>query len=231
MKIADIQATLSNIGKKVNSKITEIQAVSFKDVYGDLAKAIFGYSKRVLIDEGIEPEETTIEPTATDLMLAKSIVHDVKGGGWEGSGQAIMKMFSIILGRNLESKSTGMEARITLPKGVIIKTTSGRVGMISEQGNLMYIDGNSLSKDTSFRKMNMEIEIASEEDILLFMGKIMSNSELTRKFSSSFKVSTQEEIMSMIAVAMNGMDNDESDQAEYRKFMANINPNITRGAA
>lgn len=231
MKIADIQATLSNIGKKVNNKITEIQSVSFKEVYGDIAKAIFGYSKRVLINEGIEPEETTSEPTATDLMLAKSIIHDVKGGGWEGSGQAIMKMFSIILGRNLESKSTGMEARITLPKGVVIKTTSGKVGMISEQGNLMCISGNSLSKDTNFRKMNMEIEVPTEDDIILFIGKVMSNPELLRNFSSSFKVSTQEEIQSMIAVAMNGMDNDKSDQAEYRKFMANINKDLTRGVA
>lgn len=230
MVIADIQAILAKVNNKVSSTITGIQAEVFKSSYGELGKKIFEYSKRVLKLEGIIEDEEKPELTATDLMLAKSIAGDVKGGGWEGRGQQIMKMFSIIIGRNLESKAVGMTCRIDLPKGTIIKT-KGTVGMISENGNLMEIKGNGLNKVNSYNKMNTDIEMATEDEIITFIGQILSSPVITRDFASKFKVSTAEEVMAMFEVSMNGIDNEEADQWEYRKFMVELNPDVTRGVA
>ena len=86
----------------ISDRITSIKSEGYREKYGAVAKIAHAFSKRVLQLEGVVEPDNPITPTATDLMFAKCIVNDVKGGGWEGSGQAIMKMMSIMLGRNLQ---------------------------------------------------------------------------------------------------------------------------------
>ena len=228
MVIKNINEILAKMNTKVSNSITTIKSNEYKEKYGGLAKQFYDYSKRVLQLEGIISTESTAEPSATDIMLAKCIVNDVKGGGWEGSGQAIMKMISIMLGRNLESKEV-CESRINLPKGTIIKTTTGTIGIITEQSNLFTIKKGSLTKDTSFRNNTSQIEMATEEEITLFAGSIMESTAMLRSFSSAFKVATLEEIQDMIAISNHGIDIEKSHTMEYKKFMVGINPELSQG--
>jgi hypothetical protein len=224
----NIREYLASLKSNTSDKLNEIRSATYKAIYGGLAKRIFNYSKRVLTLEGVVPSESTSKPTATDLALAKAISKDVIGGGWEGSGQAMNRIFSIFLGRNLNSKEVGLTCRIDLPKGTIIKRKNGTIGIISEKSNLQIISGSKMTKDTSFEKYNQDISLPSEDEMTIFVGTILKNEALLRTFSSAFKISTLEEFENMIATSENGLDTENSDNMEYKKFITgNMNPDIT----
>jgi hypothetical protein len=223
-----IREYLASLKSNTSDKLNEIKSKTFKEKFGGLAKSIFAYSKRVLTLEGVVESESANKPTATDLALAKAISKDVIGGGWEGSGQAMNRIFSIFLGRNLNSKEVGLTCRIDLPKGTIIKRKNGTIGIISEKSNLQIISGAKLTKDTSFEKYNQDISLPSENEMTIFVGTILNNPDLLRNFASAFKVSTLDEFENMIATSSNGLDTEDSDNMNYKKFITgNMNPDIT----
>lgn len=226
-----IQNILQKMGKKLNSTLTATKSKVYTETYGALAEKFHTYSKRVLELEGVVTPEQVNEPTATDLMLAKSMASDIKGGGWEGSGQGIMKFFSIMLGRNFASKEVGMECRLDLPKMCFVKRENGTIGIISENGNLITIKPDGLKKDTTFNKINTDLNLPTLEEITIFIGTVFESSSLTRNFSSAFKVATPEETLDCLALAENGIDVEKYDQYEYKSFMVDINKNITQGVS
>ncbi len=224
----NIREYLMSLKANTSDKLNEIKSATYKEKFGGLAKKIFGYSKRVLTLEGVVESESTSKPTATDLALAKAISKDVIGGGWEGSGQAMNRIFSIFLGRNLNSKEVGLTCRIDLPKGTIIKRKNGTIGIISEKSNLYIINGSKMSKDTSFEKYNQDVSLPTEDEMTIFVGTILNDADLLRNFASAFKVSTLEEFENMIAVSSNGLDTEDSDNMSYKKFISgSMNPDIT----
>jgi hypothetical protein len=224
----NIREYLASLKSNASDKLNEIKSATFKEKFGGLAKNIFNYSKKVLTIEGIVPSESVSKPTATDLALAKAISKDVIGGGWEGSGQAMNRIFSIFIGRNLNSKEVGLTCRIDLPKATIIKRKNGTIGIISEKSNLQIISGSKMTKDTSFEKYNQDISLPTENEITIFVGTILNDEALLRNFASAFKVATLEEFENMIAVSENGLATENSDNMQYKKFISgNMNPDIT----
>lgn len=232
MKQSDIQSILARAKTRVVTSTNTIKASSYSEKFGALAQKLFNYSKRVLELEGINENPTPQEgQTATDLALARAIKEDVAGNGWEGSGQAIMKIFSIFLRRNLNSKEIGLTCKLNLPKYTIVKHNDGKVGIISPNNNLLVISGNKVIKHSSFNRTNQEMNVATVEEITIFLGEVFSNETLTKSLGTALNVTSIEEFEQGLDVSNNGINVENYDQYEYKQFMVDINPDITQGVA
>jgi hypothetical protein len=212
----DIDSILSKLNRRVSEEIVTIKAKGYEEKYSDLSKHIFGFSKNILEREGII-ENPNITPT--DKMLAKAILKDVCGGGWEGSGQAIKKMFSIITGVDLSAGSIDPNEKAVLPKGCFVKFNN-EIGFITEKGNLATKQGDSLAKYPSYNRTKKGLELPTEKEILYFIGEVFETATLKRNLNSILKVNDPVTMETMLKVSENGHITEREDEMLYQSLVA-----------
>ena len=223
MNFKEIQKACSNFTEKLITESNSIRVEKFSDKYGTVGKKVFEYSKRVLRTVGIEPPE--VAPTESDLVLARAMSKDVQGGGWEGAGQAISKMFSALLGIDFQSKAVGIDQPVQLPKYAVVKSESNGMCMISDRGNVFSIQGNDFSKVRYFTPQTQDISLPTEDETVLFLGELFDSH--SRQLSSTMEISSPEDLGTAIDISSNGLDVQMKDQIEYRSFVDKINPMFT----
>ena len=230
MNFAQIQQACSNFTNEIATKKNSIKVTSYTEKYGAIGKKLHAFSKRVLQLEGVEEPESTGTPTETDLVLARALAQDIQRGGWEGAQQGVMKMFSLVLGRNLWAKDIGLQTSLELPKTTIVKHNDFGMCMLSDRGNLFRIqtDG-SFAKERYVNARTDTITLATEDETILFIGTLFDDDKNARELSSTMEISSIEDLETAIAVSSNGLDMQLKDKLEFKGFMANINPDLTSG--
>lgn len=220
MDMSKISSILGKLSMRAVETVSSIKAETFETAYGIIADLVHNFSTKVGIIEGIVVDPDAPPLTDTDLAFARALKDPVRGGNWEGWGQQIQKMFSIITGIDLNSRQVGLEADLQLTTGTIVKDNhNSRIGIISEQGNQFYIAGTDLVKNTDFRSHTGNLSVPTRDETLLFLGTIFSSTDLTRKLSSNLKVNGTEELETLILVSLNGIETDTTCNMEYRKYI------------
>jgi len=227
MDFLSIRGVLSKISTTIDNETTRIKSDAFMKEHEDLVEKIFTFTYHNLVEVGAIADTTLNKPSATDLALAKAISHDVAGGDWEGSGQAIIKMFSILTGVNIQQTIIS-NSRVDVSPYSFFKY-EGILGLCTSNSRHYIIDfkGN-LVQNKSYIKKVEHMSMPTREEIAYMLGEMyLSSSEKTKIILAHHHIGTLDKLMSHVEQDINRAKEQELDAEDYRNFLIPFNPNVT----